>query len=231
MNHKYETYLRGEWDLFWQQPKRFEIARGLASRLAVKRVLDIGCGAGQELYPYLGPEVLGVGVDIAPDVGLFVRSHPPPRPVGDRDPVFVRAAAERLPFLSNHFDVIVCRIVLPCVDNKAALTEMARVLSHNGMVVLRIHAVGYYFQKIATALRRGRLRTALGAIRPLLTGAAYHVLGVQLGGRETFQSRWLLQRELQRLGLTIESTTSNSAAASPTYVITRFGTHAHHGTP
>jgi len=219
VNHKYEAYLLGEWDLFWKQPKRFAVARGLASRLAAKRVLDIGCGAGQELYPYLGGEVLGVGVDIAPDVGLFVRSHPPPCPVGGRDPVFVRAAAERLPFPSNQFDVIVCRVALPFLDNKRALAEMARVLSKNGMVVLRVQAVGYYFQKIVMGLRHGRPRTVLGAIRPLITGAAYHVLGVQLG--ETFQSRWLLQRELNRLGLTIESTTSNSVSASPTYVITR----------
>jgi SAM-dependent methyltransferase len=219
VNHKYEAYLLGEWDLFWQQPKRFAVARELASRLEVKRVLDIGCGAGQELYPYLGPEVIGVGVDIAPDVGLFVRSHPVPYPVVGRDPVFVRAAAERLPFLSNQFDVIVCRVALPWLDNKRALTEMARVLSKNGMVVLRVQAVGYYFQKILMGLRHGRPRAVLGAIRPLIVGAAYHVLGVQLG--ETFQSRWLLQRELNRLGLTIASTTSHSVSASPTYVITR----------
>ena len=157
--------MRGEWDLFWQQPKRFAVARELASRLAVKRVLDIGCGAGQELYPYLGSEVIAVGVDIAPDVGLFVRSHPVPCPVVGRDPVFVRAAAERLPFLSNQFDVIVCRVVLPCLDNKRALAEMARVLSKNGMVVLRVQAVGYYFQKILMGLRRGRPRAVLGAIQ------------------------------------------------------------------
>lgn len=221
MNHKYEAYLLGEWDLFWQQPKRFAVARELASRLAVKRVLDIGCGAGQELYPYLGPEVVAVGVDIAPDVGLFVRSHPAPSPVAGRNPVFVRASAEQLPFLSNQFDVIVCRIVLAYVDNKRALTEMARVLSKNGMVVLRVHAVEYYFRKIVMGLRSGRPRTVLGAIRPIITGTAYHVLGVRLGGVETFQTRWLLQRELNRVGLTIESTTSNSASASPTYVITR----------
>jgi SAM-dependent methyltransferase len=229
MNHKYETYLRGEWDLFWQQPKRFAVARELASRLTVKRALDIGCGAGQELYPYLGAEVTAVGVDIAPDVGLFVRTNAVPCPVVGRDPVFVRAAAERLPFPANSFDVIVCRVVLPLLDNKRALAEMARVLSTDGIVVLRVHAVGYYFRKIVMALRRGRPRGVLGAIRPLITGAAYHVLGVQLG--ETFQSRWLLQRELNRLGLTIESTTSNSISASPTYVIARSGTHAPVGTP
>ena len=229
MNDRYETYLRGEWDLFWQQPKRFAIARELASRLAVKRVLDIGCGAGQELYPYLGAEVTAVGVDIAPDVGLFVRSNPVPCPVVGRDPVFVRAAAERLPFLSNQFDVIVCRVVLPLLDNKRALAEMARVLSKNGIVVLRVQAVGYYFQKILMGLRRGRPRAVLGAIHTLIIGAVYHVIGVQVGGFETFQTRWLLQRELNRLGLTIESTTSNSASASPTYVIARSGTHTHDG--
>jgi len=231
MDQRYETYLRGEWDLFWQQPKRFAVARELASRLAVKRVLDIGCGAGQELYPYLGSEVIAVGVDIAPDVGLFVRSHPVPCPVAGRDPVFVRAAAERLPFFSNQFDVIVCRVVLSAVDNKRVLTEMARVLSKNGIVVLRVQAVGYYFQKILMGLRRGSPRAVLGAIRTLITGAAYHVIGVQVGGFETFQTRWLLQRELNRLGLTIESTTSNSVSATPTYVIARSGTHTHDGTP
>ena len=62
----YDDYVRLEWEKFVSDPSRARASLEATSPMEVKRVLDVGCGAGQELLQF---GVGGIGV-----------SHPPSLP-------------------------------------------------------------------------------------------------------------------------------------------------------
>src|ERR1700739_2782155 len=145
---EYEEYLRGEWRMFSDNPRHGQAVLAALNGRKITRVLDVGCGAGQEIIPFvveLG--AFGVGLDIRPEANRVARelfrAHYPAARV-----VFIRAAAEFLPFLSKSWDLIICRIALPYMDNQQALAEMARVLCSGGVLILQIHHARYYVHKL-----------------------------------------------------------------------------------
>lgn len=226
----YDAYVRNEWILFAQDPSRAAAAREAAAGVRVARALDLGCGAGQELRPFVHHQAFGVGVDLSPEVGragreLFAAEEP------GSHVAFVRGAAERLPFTGAAFDVIVCRLALPYTDNARALGEMARVLAPGGRLILKIHHARYYTLELRQALTTGQLKRAIHACRVLLAGCWYHVTGRQPGGRftghETFQTRWLLRRELRRHGLEVQRVLPDTVPAAPTLLVTRRASLSH----
>jgi SAM-dependent methyltransferase len=207
----YDDYVRAEWALFAADPVRNLVGRELMSALDVHRVLDIGCGAGQEMRPFVsGRAAFGVGIDLSREAGragreLFRHQEPTGRIE------FLRAGAEKLPFLSATFDVVICRLALPYTDNRAALGEMARVLRPGGALLLKYHHARYYTSKLKDAIGTRRLKPAIHACRVLAAGSLYHLTGRQhrnrILGAETFQTRALLRRELAPHGLAIERQT------------------------
>ena len=42
----YDSYLRFEWDKFMNEPERSRASLELSADISIKRVLDVGCGAG-----------------------------------------------------------------------------------------------------------------------------------------------------------------------------------------
>ena len=189
------------------------------------RVLDVGCGAGQELLPFVAEHAtLAVGVDVAPTVGrsgsgLFAAR-------GERAPAFVRAAVETLPFPAGVFDLVICRLVLPYVDNARAIAELARVLHPGGRLLLKIHHARYYLRWLRNALSAADLVAAMYVTRVLLAGIVYHLTRRQPRGRwtaggETFQTAWLLCGELRRQGLVILKELPDSSPATPSYVVAK----------
>ena len=218
-------YFRSEWDAFALDGHRQAVAREAVAGITVQRVLDIGCGAGQQLRPFLeAPGTFGVGLDPSKDAGkigreLFKTEQP------GAHVVFLRGAAERLPFQDSHFDLIICRLALPYTDNKLALAEMSRVLRPGGALLLKFHHVRYYTLKLRQALAGGMAKSALHACRVLAAGALYHGTGRQPRGRltggETFQTLWLLRRELRVHGLRIRRLLADSVAATPSLLIVR----------
>jgi SAM-dependent methyltransferase len=208
-------YFRSEWDAFARDRHRQAVAREAVAGLAVRGVLDIGCGAGQQMRPFLEARgTFGVGLDPSADAGkigreLFAAEQP------GAHVVFLRGGAERLPFRDSCFDLIICRLALPYTDNKLALAEMARVLRPGGMVLL----------KFRQALAGGMAKSALHACRVLAAGALYHGIGRQprgrLSGGETFQTLWLLRRELRVRGLRIQRLLADSVAATPSLLVVR----------
>lgn len=220
---EYTHYLRAEWDLFARDEARQTALRNATGGLTIRRVLDLGCGAAQQLRPFVSdPAVLGVGVDVAPLApraarALFAAACP------DSRVVFVRAAAERLPFADASFDVIVCRLALPYTDNARTIGEIARVLAPGGAVLLTFHHVRFYLTELRQALQTLKPRAVLHACRVLAAGAVYHATGRQPRGRltggETFQTFWLLRRELRHHGLNIQRTLEDSVAAAPSLLI------------
>ena len=222
---EYDDYVRREWALFARDPARAAAASEAAAGLSIARVLDIGCGAGQELRPFVQDgRTLGVGLDVSREVGragreLFTREQPASRVA------FIRAGAESLPFRSSSFDVVICRLALPYTDNARALAEMARVLRPGGSLILKIHHARYYTIELSRALRTCHIKSAIHACRVLLAGGLYHVSGSQPRGRltggETFQTLWLLKRELHRHGLAVERLLADSVSAAPSLLIRR----------
>jgi ubiquinone/menaquinone biosynthesis C-methylase UbiE len=219
----YDRYVRDEWALFTRDPARAAAAREAVSHLAIARVLDIGCGAGQELRPFVrGARTLGIGIDVSAQVGRAGRDLFGTEAPGSRV-AFIRAAAENLPFTASSFDLVICRLALPYTDNAQALSEMARVLTPDGALLLKFHHARYYTLELRDALRTRRVKSAIHACRVLMAGCLYHLTGSQprgrLSGYETFQTFWLLRRELRRRGLQVRRVLPDSVPAAPSLLI------------
>lgn len=227
MSSDYDSYVRSEWELFARDPERARASLEAVAGLEVRRVLDVGCGAGQELLPFAAARGAScVGVDVAPEVGLAGRelfaTHAPEARVR-----FVRAAAESLPFAGETFDVAVCRLALPYTDNARSLAELARVLRPGGALLLKIHHARFYTRKLRRALAGGELLSAVHAARVLAAGALYRATGRQPRARipspETFQTRGMLGRELTRCGLRITRELGDTNPLTPSFLIRKRG--------
>src|SRR5215203_5170475 len=94
---EYETYMREEWLLFEGDPARQRESSRVMDDTEVRRVLDVGCGGGQEMIPFVLRGAACAGIDITHASGVFgarmFHTHHPGRPVR-----FVTAAAEHVPF-------------------------------------------------------------------------------------------------------------------------------------
>ncbi|MEO6655402.1 MAG: class I SAM-dependent methyltransferase [Pyrinomonadaceae bacterium] len=119
--------------------------------LRIERVLDVGCGAGQDLLPFLEKtSAICVGIDTATQLGQVTEEV-----FGDEErAMFVRSEGEKLPFKNESFDVVLCRVALPYMDNREAIAEVARILKPNGIYLLKTHAPYVYFEMI-----RNRVKT------------------------------------------------------------------------
>ena len=217
----YDQYVRTEWSLFVNDPARAERVKEIFENLKVERVLDVGCGAGQELLPF-ALSAFCVGTDVAAGVGVVGREL-----FSDYEGarvVFIRAGAESLPFMSESFDVVICRLALPYTDNSRSLAEIARVLRPGGALMLKIHHMRYYLTKLRAGLFSADIPSMIHAARVLLAGTIYHATGKQIRWKiisnETFQTRWLLQRELRRVGLSVQRELDQSEL-TPFFLITR----------
>lgn len=209
--------------------------RGAASRyilfdsvkdLKIERVLDIGCGAGQELFPFLEKsDAFCVGIDIAPELGKITNAVFSKKDFSDRAK-FARSKGERLPFVDESFDVVLCRVALPYMNNRETIAEVARVLKPNGIFLLKIHAPPFY-----SAMLKERLKTfnPKQIAYPLIciAGSVYHLLsGKQLQkgfwkGKEIFQTCGFLEREFAKNGMEIERELSDTNPLSPSFFIVK----------
>src|SRR5690349_4834338 len=106
VDKEYDEYVRAEWALFTQNHWRWESSLQEIPTSDIRYVLDVGCGAGQELLPFvIGRKAIGIGVDLSRDAGLAGRELISENYAGA--PIyFARAAAEKLPFESGRFDVV-----------------------------------------------------------------------------------------------------------------------------
>jgi len=222
---EYNAYVRTEWDLFAGDPARARNSLAATKGIEIKRVLDVGCGAGQELSPFVVEKnALGVGIDLAPKAGQAGRSLFASQTLLGTV-AFVRAAAEDLPFRNESFDVVICRNALPYTDNGRALDEIERVLRPAGVCLLKFHHANFYIQNIGRTLRSLDLPTVIHDLRVLLAGAIYHLAGKQprnkLTGNESFQTGWLMNRELEKRGLTVVGEMPDSNPGTPSFIVTR----------
>jgi SAM-dependent methyltransferase len=189
----------------------------------IERVLDLGCGPGHELIPFI--ERTGahcVGVDIAPELGkVTAETFPHAERAG-----FVCANGASLPFAAESFDVVLCRVALPYMNNRETIAETARVLKPNGVLLLKTHAPRFYLAMIRERLPS--LHPKMLAY-PLICLAAslWHVAtGRQLEkgfwrGKEIFQTNGFLEKEFTRNGLRIDGRLEDDNPLSPSYRVVK----------
>jgi SAM-dependent methyltransferase len=136
-----------------------------------RRVLDVGCGAGQTLLALaLPPEVEAWGVDSDPAAIALGRQLAPHLRL-------VCARGEQLPPEIRDVDLVYSRVALPYMNIPQALAEMARVLRPGGTLWLALHPAGMVLRQWWTALRRLRLRSLLGRSYVLACGAWFWLTG------------------------------------------------------
>lgn len=225
---EFDSYLRSSGqDLIaaMNEPSRFQTLLDMVADLRVERILDIGCGIGQMLYPFVVFKgAFGVGLDPTPQAcrmgNEFYATHAPSAQVR-----FIYGKGETLPFASGSFDIVNCGLALPYMNNARAIDEIGRVLRPGGILLLKIHHARYYLNDFYQSLVSHRLLSMAHAGRVMAVGAIYHLTGQQtdtrLLGNETFQTRWMLRRELSRSGLNIERERPDSNTLTPAFVVSK----------
>jgi SAM-dependent methyltransferase len=101
------------------------------------RVLDVGCGGGEQLEELRRAGLDAVGVE--PSRVLVDQ-------VTARGLVVLHGEAERLPIESQSVDGVVCKVVVPYTDERRTIAEWARVLRPGGRVLAAYHGAGYYLR-------------------------------------------------------------------------------------
>ncbi len=190
----------------------------------VSNVLDIGCGAGQEMLSFFTKkDAFCVGVDIGEELGK-VGPRVAEQASCSEGVTFARSVGEELPFCDEAFDVVLCRIAINYMNNQRTIAEVARVLKPKGVFLLKTHSPFFYFEMIKN--RIGTLSPKQLAY-PLisLAGGAYQVItgkypNIELWkGREVFQTRGTLEKELRKNSLKIKKYLPDTNREAPSYYI------------
>jgi SAM-dependent methyltransferase len=102
----------------------------LALARSPRNALDVGCGEGRFCRMLEPNGVDIVGVDPTPALIVAARAR-------DAKGVYLRAAAERLPFGRETFDLVVSYLsLIDMPDIQSAIPEMARVLKPGGALLI-----------------------------------------------------------------------------------------------
>ena len=164
------------------------MARGESAR----RVLDAGCGTGNNLAHFRGRgRGRAVGVDLSEDALRFCRS---------RGVAAARASVLALPFGAAAFDLVTSFDVLYhrwVTDDGAAVAELARVLAPGGLLLVRVPALKMLWGAHDDAVL-SRHRYTRGEVETLLRDAGLDVLELTYANTLLFPVL-ALRRTLDRL--------------------------------
>ena len=191
--------------------------------LRIETVLDIGCGAGQELFPFLEKtSAVCIGVDVAPELGKVTKENF----AAEKNAFFVRSEGENLPFADAGFDVVLCRVALPYMNNRRAIAEVARILKPGGVFLLKTHAPAFYFGMLPERLKTLSAKQVAYPLICLAAGSWHFLTGKQLQkgfwqGKETFQTRSFLDREFARNNLEIKGFLADNNPQTPSFMVVK----------
>ncbi|MBX3290099.1 MAG: class I SAM-dependent methyltransferase [Acidobacteria bacterium] len=223
--NQYIKYLENEVGKFKaNQDTRCEYLVNEVSDLTINNILDVGCGAGQELLPFADMEgVLCIGVDVEESAGRIFRKYLAEKHYSIM-PAFICSRGEEIPFDNHTFDVVICRVALPYMNNRRAIAEMSRVIRPGGVLLLRTHTPNFY---LGMMIRRSREMSLKGIAYPIICfiGGTWHwITGRQLErglwkGKEIFQTTGLLKKELRHLNMQIVKNELSQDGEARSYVI------------
>ncbi len=136
-SQEYELMYQVE-DHHWWYRGMETITRALLDRWIhsqTSRILDAGCGTGAAMTTYLAEYGKVTGIDLYPQALEFCRKRNAPR--------LARASVLNLPFAPSSFELVTSFDVLyerAVASDITALTEIFRVLTPNGRLLLRLPA-------------------------------------------------------------------------------------------
>jgi ubiquinone/menaquinone biosynthesis C-methylase UbiE len=119
---------------------------------------------------------------------------------------FTCALEERLPFGSNCFDFMICRVALPYMHIPTALREMGRTLKPEGVIWLSLHSFTFVRQELIANIRSLNLKGVLFRLYAIANGLLFHFFGEEyrfpLSRKrcESFQTRRSIERGLRAAG-------------------------------
>lgn len=221
----YNSYIMVEWEKFKAEPQRREALLKATQNTQVRHVLDIGCGAGQEMLPFVLQGANGVGMDVMPEVGQVGREMFDAEGLADKVS-FIRASGNELPFPDEHFDVVICRGALMFMDVEIALLEMTRVLRPGGVFFLMFQAPPYYWWKIRDGVKSRNILSSIHALRVLFAGSLYWFTGRQSFNKftaagETFITKNILERNVSFSTMKIVGEMPDTNKQTPSLIITK----------
>ncbi len=158
-----------------------------------RKVLDVGCGAGQTLIPAC-PDRVSFGVDVDLEALRLGRT------LTDRVR-FACASAEALPYRDGWFDFAIARVSLPYTNLGASLGEIRRVLAPGGTLWMALHPFAILWKQVKESNFKGRVYCGYVLANSML----FHFAGRQfrlLGRCESFQTERGVRRALERRGFT-----------------------------
>jgi SAM-dependent methyltransferase len=134
------------------------------------RVLDVGCGSGEQLVALRDAGFDAVGVEPTASLVADLQS---------RGFDVRQGFAEHLPLEDRSVDGVICKVALPYTDERRAIGEWARVLRQGGRVRACYHGAGYYLRY----LREGPgAAVRVYAMRSLANSWWYSATGRRLPG-------------------------------------------------
>ena len=138
-----------------------------------RRILDVGCGAGQTLIGSKLPEhVLAIGIDV--DSSALAMGKQLTSAIH-----FVTGRGEALPFASESFDLVICRVALPYMHISRALSEISRVTDAGGDVWLVLHPFSMTAKELGANLAHLQLKASFYRLWVLMNGVALNTVGKQ----------------------------------------------------
>jgi len=143
-------------------------------------VLDIGCGAGQTMIAAYPDRVcFGLDVDLeALKMGLTLTDRVR----------FTQGTAERLPFRSESFDLVVARVSLPYTNLRKSLPEIYRVLRPGGRIWATLHPIGIPLEQARLSNLKGKFLFLFVAVNGILLHFGLPQFSL-FGTSESFQTR------------------------------------------
>ena len=138
---------------------------------AHRKVLDIGCGAGQSLMATnFEPGTTVIGVDVDKSALTLGRQL-------DKNISFVCARAESLPFQPERLDFVFSRVALPYMNVRETLFEIRRVLKRGGTLWLVLHPYSIVLKELVQSISHLKIKRAAVCLYVFTNGAVLNLLG------------------------------------------------------
>ena len=165
------------------------------------KLLDVGCGSGQEIDRLRLENIDIHGIDID-DIALEIARQKNPKAI------FQNATSTNIPYKDKTFDAVISSVALPYVNIQNSLQEIARVLEKDGYLWLSMHSVNMTFGYFLFYIRKLRPKPTLFTFYALINGVWFHLTGRTFcfpffrHKYESFQTKRGMRLALKRAGFT-----------------------------